>query len=127
MPLGRTLLSVKILHVLACAGCALVLAACTSVAPPTLSIDYNWTGNDGPLPDLSLSRPPQALVVRWNTQGISDARAEAVAERQCAAWNMDAKPEGPNSKNGNIVTQRYVCVASPAKVPATSQPGTHRS
>lgn len=126
MPFGRELLSVKIVRWVASAGCGLVLAACVSNGPPTLSIDYTWTEGGGPLPEPSPSQPPQALVVRWNPQGISDARAEAVAEQQCIAWNMDAKPEGPRSQSGTIATQSYVCVASSGKGPTPERPETHR-
>ncbi len=124
MPLGRELTHVKRIRCLACAGCCLFVFACAPsqpLSPPSLSIDYVYTTEGQPLFYPSQSQPPRALVVRWDPRGIPDSQAEAIAERQCLAWNRDAKPEGAKSQIGNMLTQRYVCVASPGKSPADEQ------
>jgi len=108
---------------LAFAGCCLGIVGCATAQTPTLSIDYQWAGDAGPLLAAS-GPPPSVVVIRWNRRGISDSQAQFVAAQQCLAWNREAQPSGLPSHSGNIVTERYSCVLPQSTVPRAEKPSS---
>jgi hypothetical protein len=102
----------------ACALAALALSSCAAAPPPAtpavdLRLDFLSPSHGAPLPYLGpmMPDPPAAVIAEWNPQVYSRREIDGIALQQCIGFGGYARAEGPVTRRGPLLAQRFVCIA----------------
>lgn len=109
-------------------GVAVLCAACAPTTPPLarqspLTIDVQWNRpGHVPPPFDDAAAVARDIVVGWDPRVYSASEIDAIADRQCGAFDRDARaidrPTGTSARR----VQRFDCVAPSTAGVRTDEP-----
>ena len=114
---------------------ALGISACNSPQPPNpemsatlpgapatqslsrapIAIDVVWNQSDAPTSPVLGSGPsrPEQIVIQWDPNDYSEQQILTVADWQCSAFDLGARPDGEPALSASTKVQHFACVGLP--------------